>query len=176
MKIFDLESDEEKETMLTHQGQWNNLWNLLELIFFFIGKAVNDIDDFKEEIEVSSVDEENHIDADVVNDFHFQGFEDEKVEKNNSNIGERRKTKQEIYKEIIHKSKKAKFEKQQLKFENQMKIEDIDNTFQSIMGLLIKSNGYWKTILYVSKGYFNLDYQKKKKEKEIDKILIVMID
>jgi hypothetical protein len=77
------------------------------------------MDDFNEEIEGSSLDEED-LNKEYVNDLHFGGFE------NNSNDPRLRKSKQEIYKEIIKKSKKMRYEKQKLREDNLNKVDEID--------------------------------------------------
>lgn len=95
------------------------------------------MNDYKEdEFDREGSDDEN-INARLVNDFHFEGFDDE-GEKNAQNFNERKKTKQEIYKELIHKSKKEKFQRQQAALEMQEKVQELDDNFEDILGMLIK--------------------------------------
>ena len=89
------------------------------------------MDDFNEEIEGSSLDEED-LNKEYVNDLHFGGFE------NNSNDPRLRKSKQEIYKEIIKKSKKMRYEKQKLREDNLNKVDEIyqdEDTMKKIFEL-----------------------------------------
>jgi len=117
LKFFELDSDDEV-LQLTHKG-----------------KNIDEIDDFKnEEFKLSSGDE-GKIDAKTVNDYHFSGFYE--GDRDIAPNGERKKTRQEIFSELIHKSKKAKFERQQLAMENQIKKEKLDDEFQDIRHLLV---------------------------------------
>ena len=50
-----------------------------------------------------------------------------------------KKSKKDIYEEIMKKSKLMKLEKQKLKEENQTKLEEIDNDFKDIAGLFEKN-------------------------------------
>ena len=84
---------------------------------------------------MSSDEEDRRIGANIVGDYHFSGFHE--PSKDDAQKGERKKTRQEIFAELIHKSKKAKFERQQLAMENQVKREKIDDDFQSIRHLLV---------------------------------------
>lgn len=73
------------------------------------------------------------MDAEIVNELHFGGFD-----KNDGQNPGVKKSKQEIYKEIIKKSKKMRYEKQKLREENMTKIEEIDqdnDTFAKILAL-----------------------------------------
>ena len=94
------------------------------------GKNVDEIDDFNEKINFSS--EEDNVPAEIVDKLKFTGFE--KVE--NKELESKPKSKKEIYEEIIKKSKKAKFERQQQKEEDKVKIEEINSGFSDISGLL----------------------------------------
>lgn len=65
---------------------------------------------------------------------HFGGFEGDL----SPNSHGQRRSKQEIYKEIIKKSKKMRYEKQKLREENQNKVDEIDQnteTFRKILEL-----------------------------------------
>jgi len=85
-------------------------------------------------MDKSFSDDEN-IGADMVNNLHFGGF-DEDGEKDESGFQQHRKSKQEIYKELIHNSKKQKFLRQQQQLENEQKIEELDDNFGAIFHLL----------------------------------------
>lgn len=78
------------------------------------------MDDFNEFIENDSEDEK--IPTEIVENFHFGGFENQE-----NPSAPQKKSKQEIYKEIIKKSKKMKYEKQKLKEENLDKAQEINN-------------------------------------------------
>lgn len=94
------------------------------------------MNDYKEDEFDKEGSEDENINARLVNDFHFEGFDDE-GDKNDHNFQERKKTKQEIYKELIHKSKKEKFLRQQAALEMQEKVQELDDGFQNIVGMLI---------------------------------------
>jgi uncharacterized protein YxeA len=98
---------------------------------------VDYLNDYKEDEFDREASDDEGINAKLVNDFHFEGFEDE-GEKNASNFEERRKTKQEIYKELIHKSKKEKFLRQQAALDLQEKVQELDDGFGDIVSLLMK--------------------------------------
>ncbi len=89
------------------------------------------VDDFNEDIERSSNDEED-LNKEYVNELHFGGFEDS----NNNDPSQIRKSKQEIYKEIIKKSKKMRYEKQKLREENISKVEEIDQNEETLHKIL----------------------------------------
>lgn len=128
---FNLDSDDENNQNLglTHQG--NNKINYYLIIFvYLIGKSITEIDDFNENIDKDSNDSENEkIEPEIVNTYHFGGFDNE----NSQTV---KKSKQDIYKEIIQKSKKMKYEKQKLKDENLEKIEEIDGNDNILMKIL----------------------------------------
>lgn len=68
------------------------------------GKNLEDMDDFKERIEFSS--EEDNIPAEIVDKLNFTGFE-----KAPQTGPDHKKSKKEVYEEIIKKSKKMKYER-----------------------------------------------------------------
>jgi len=112
--IFSLDEDEE-EMKLTHMG-----------------KDVNEIDDFNERIDDES-DEEHNLNADVVNNLHFSTEDD-------INGGNRyKKSKKEIYDEIILKSKVYKAQRVKEKQENDLLIDKLDNEFSELLPLLNKN-------------------------------------
>ena len=63
---------------------------------------------------------------------NFGGFDED----NGDNDGERQKSKAEIYKEIIKKSKKMKYERQKLREENDAKREELDSGYQDLVPFL----------------------------------------
>lgn len=83
---------------------------------------------------MSSDEDDGKIGANIVDDYHFSGFYEPNKD---AAQPERKKTRQEIFAELIHKSKKAKFERQQLAMENQVKREKLNEDFQSIKHLLV---------------------------------------
>lgn len=95
------------------------------------------MDDFKDNEIDRSVSDDN-IDAEMVQNLHFGGFDDDGDERDERGFQERRKTKQEIYKELIHKSKKMKFQRQQQQQEDDEKVAELDEGFEDIMQLLVK--------------------------------------
>ena len=74
----------------------------------------------------------------MVQSLHFGGFDEEDGEKDDQRFQERRKTKQEIYSELIHKSKKMKFYRQQQQEEAEEKVQELDDDFDQIAQLLMK--------------------------------------
>jgi len=97
---------------------------------------LDNIDDFKDFDDNRSVSDDN-IDAEVVHNLHFGGF-DEDGDKDEAGFEERKKSKNEIYAELIHKSKKLKFLRQQQQEENEEKIAELDDNFEEIFDLLAK--------------------------------------
>lgn len=98
---------------------------------------LDEIDDFKDHEIDKSVSDDEGINAEMVDKMHFEGF-DEEGEKDEEGFAQRRKSKQEIYKELIHKSKKAKFLRQRQQEETEMKIDELDDNFDTIASLLIR--------------------------------------
>jgi hypothetical protein len=75
------------------------------------------------------------VPAELVNKLHFEGFDDNLAEKvknyNPSKMGENggKKTKKEIYEEIIKKSKLMKHEKQKQKEDDQTKFIELNDNY-----------------------------------------------
>ena len=69
-----------------------------------LGVNIDLLNDYKDTdlLNDDNDSEDERLDAKIVNDFHFEGFED-------GPTNGRKKTKQEIFKEIIGKSKKEKY-------------------------------------------------------------------
>ena len=100
---------------------------------------LDEMDDFKDRINDSS--DEGDVDRETVSKLHFGGFE-EKTERRKEGripVEKEKKSKKDIYEEIMKKSKLMKLEKQKLKEENQTKLEEIDNDFKDIAGLFEKN-------------------------------------
>lgn len=92
---------------------------------------VDQIDDFQEPIDRSDSDGNGSVDADFVKNVHF--FDGNNKEK--QALG-KRKSKQEIYDEIILKSKKMKHEKQRQAEDDKEKLEEINKDFSGLVKLL----------------------------------------
>ncbi|CAO3651469.1 unnamed protein product [Mucor hiemalis] len=113
--MFNLDDDEE-DLSLTHYGQ-----------------SLSNMDDFDDAGLGLSDDEEEkkQMDGKIVSRLHFGGFEDEVQEE-----GDRHKSKHEIMKEIIAKSKMHKLERQNAKQEDDELRENLDDELDDIRGLL----------------------------------------
>lgn len=120
--IFDLEEDNEVE--LTHMGQSLSL------------NAAPVVDDFDEDVELS--DAEDHLSDEgprkrrrLSDDEGLEDEEDEEVD-----LPERKKSKQEVMKEVIAKSKLHKYERQAAKDDDDDLREAIDKETSGIHALL----------------------------------------
>ncbi|KAI8979383.1 nucleolar protein 14 [Mycotypha africana] len=115
--MFNLDDDDE-DFNLTHYGQ-----------------SLSTMDDFDDAGLGLSDDEEDgrkQMDANIVSQLHFGGFDDER----STEESERHKSKNEVMKEIIAKSKMHKLERQQAKQEDEALREDLDEELNDIRGLL----------------------------------------
>ncbi|KAL0076638.1 nucleolar protein 14 [Phycomyces blakesleeanus] len=113
--MFNLDDDEEAD--LTHYGQ-----------------SLGDMDDFDDAgLELSDDEESGQLNRNIVNKMHFGGFEGDKE---NGEDGERHKSKNEVMKEIIAKSKLYKHERQNAKQEDEAMRQDLDSELDDIRGLL----------------------------------------
>ncbi|KAL9547713.1 hypothetical protein MBANPS3_006036 [Mucor bainieri] len=114
--MFNLEDDDE-DLSLTHYGQ-----------------SLSNMDDF-DDAGLGLSDDENdrkQMDGKIVSRLHFGGFEDDVPEGEN----ERHKSKNEVMKEIIAKSKMHKLERQTAKQEDDEMREELDDELNDIRGLL----------------------------------------
>ncbi|KAI7887814.1 nucleolar protein 14 [Mucor mucedo] len=113
--MFNLDDDEE-DLSLTHYGQ-----------------SLSNMDDFDDAGLGLSDDEEDkkQMDGKIVSRLHFGGFEDEGGED-----GDRHKSKHEVMKEIIAKSKMHKLERQNAKQEDDELRENLDEELDDIRSLL----------------------------------------
>ncbi|KAG9118306.1 nucleolar complex protein 14, partial [Ceratobasidium sp. 392] len=113
-EAFNLEDDEE----LTHYGQ-----------------SLSALDDFDGAgIELDDDEEGGQIDASVVRQSHFGGFEPE--EKDDADEPERKKSKAEVMSEVIAKSKAYKAERQEQREADDNVRHELDQEFASIRELL----------------------------------------
>ncbi|CAG8519627.1 9906_t:CDS:10 [Cetraspora pellucida] len=110
--IFNLEDDD-----LTHYGQSLSL-----------------IDDFDEpDLLLNDEDDTGTIDHDTVDKGHFGGFEDEQ---NDDESEPKKKSKAEVMKEVIAKSKMYKHERQLEKDEDERMRNELDNDLDEIRNLI----------------------------------------
>ncbi|ELQ33066.1 nucleolar complex protein 14 [Pyricularia oryzae Y34] len=117
--IFDLEDDGD-EVSLTHMGK--------SLTF-------DDDDDF-DEADLPSETESEIAKINVSRLKRMRGEDDNSDGEDGEELPERKKTKQEIYKEIIEKSKAHKYERQQIKEADEDLREKIDGEFADLRNLL----------------------------------------
>ncbi|KAG5513499.1 hypothetical protein PMAC_000931 [Pneumocystis sp. 'macacae'] len=112
----------------------SNIYNLEEdddLGYF--GESFEEIEDFN----VINVDDENNygnIDFETVKDMHFGGFENSEQDK--------KKTKSEVMKEIIAKSKIRKYERQKIKDDDEIEREMIDAELNNLRSLLSRNDNF----------------------------------
>ncbi|KAI9489884.1 nucleolar protein 14 [Zychaea mexicana] len=121
--MFNLEDDDD-QMGLTHYGQ-----------------SLAEMDDFDDTGLRLSDDEEGRggqLDRNVVAQMHFGGFDDNKKagENNGDGEGDRPKSRAEVMKEIIMKSKVYKQERQAAKEEDENLREGLDEEFKDIQALL----------------------------------------
>eukprot|EP00357_Protocruzia_adherens_P017853 CAMPEP_0115020092 /NCGR_PEP_ID=MMETSP0216-20121206/29882_1 /TAXON_ID=223996 /ORGANISM="Protocruzia adherens, Strain Boccale" /LENGTH=412 /DNA_ID=CAMNT_0002391785 /DNA_START=3119 /DNA_END=4357 /DNA_ORIENTATION=+ len=109
---FNLDSDE--EITMTH-----------------FGKNIDELDDFGDNVDVSSDEEMDRQFTEEATKAHFGG--DEKAN-DGDDFFKVKKTKKEVYEEIIAKSKMYKAEKAKMKYENDETLRDLDNDFETLMG------------------------------------------
>ncbi|KAG1283376.1 hypothetical protein G6F66_010929 [Rhizopus arrhizus] len=111
--MFNLDDDDE-DLSLTHYGQ-----------------SLATMDDFDDAgLALSDEDEGKQMDKNIVSKLHFGGFEENEPEE------ERHKSKHEIMKEIIAKSKMHKAERQAAKAEDEELRENLDDELNDIRDLL----------------------------------------
>lgn len=112
--LFNLDDDEEN---LTHYGQ-----------------SLANIDDFDEaDLALSDSEDRGAIDPTTVSRAHFGGFGEEEEDMKNP---DRIKSKAEVMREVIAKSKMHKMERQKEKDEDESVRKDLDDEFDDIRGLL----------------------------------------
>ncbi|KAI9266971.1 nucleolar protein 14 [Sporodiniella umbellata] len=109
-------ADDDEDITLTHYGQ-----------------SLSTMDDFDDAgLALSDEDEGKQMDKNIVSKLHFGGFDDEEAPEEE----ERHKSKHEIMKEIIAKSKLHKAERQAAKAEDEELRETLDDELNDIRDLL----------------------------------------
>ena len=100
------------------------------------GKTLEDMDDYNDRGDRSSGDE--NIPAEIVDKLNFTGFDKEAVPNGTQDKDGvlKKKTKKEVYEEIIKKSKKMKYERQQQKEEDQGTLKELNEGYADIAQLL----------------------------------------
>jgi nucleolar protein 14 len=146
---FDLDSDQEdmQNVQLTHGGQ-----------------ALDDIFEYNDDRKQGSDDEEYHMDDNIVEKLHFGG-KDIDSEQDDDFI-KVKKTKEEVFKEIVTKSKIFKAARAEVKDQNEEMIDKLDEEFPDIFPLL---NTREKTIRGVDQTMSLLEVSKLQSDKEIQK-------
>lgn len=95
------------------------------------------------------------------------------VDNGNENENEdqplRKKTKAEVMKEVIAKSKKFKHERQQKHLENMEMVDELDDDFENVMDEISVSNKNKNNNEDNGKSKFDLDYEMKVTEAKLDK-------
>lgn len=104
------------------------------------GEAINDISDFKHRTNPDDLDdqfEDKFVDDQMVEKLHFggKGIDDEKDE--GDDFFKVKKNKQEVFQEIMAKSKMFKAARAELKDQNMEMTEKLDAEFKDIMPLLL---------------------------------------
>jgi len=87
---------------------------------------------------VASDQEVDEIDQQMLESLRFQGFDEEEGAKagNREDAPTKKKTRKEIYEEVIKKSKKAKHERQEFKEDYGEKVKELDDELMGIGELL----------------------------------------
>ncbi|KAL4485457.1 hypothetical protein ABPG72_008325 [Tetrahymena utriculariae] len=137
-KKFDLDSDGENEDAplkLTHKG-----------------KEIEELDDFKDQIDFS--DAEDNIPAEIVDKLNFAGFE-KQAEQVDPQNPQKKKSKKEIYEEIIKKSKQAKYERQKQREDDKTLLQDVNEGYEDIRDLL-QFRGNYKADDYLDVDEFDI--------------------
>ncbi|KAI5123379.1 hypothetical protein M0805_006087 [Coniferiporia weirii] len=119
--VFNLEDEDE----LTHYGQ--SLSKMDDFDDAGLGTGVND-----------DSDSDGKIDAQIVKQAHFGGFDDEDSDEDGGEEGQppRKKSKAEVMTEVIAKSKQHKYERQLQKKQDENTRHQLDNELDDIRGLL----------------------------------------
>jgi nucleolar protein 14 len=145
---FDLDSDQEdlQNIQLTHRGQ-----------------ALDDIFEYNDDRKQQS-DEEYHMDDNIVNKLHFGGKNIDSDQ--DDDFLKVKKTKEEVFKEIVTKSKIFKAARAELKDQNEDAIDKLDEEFPDIFPLL---NTRGKSIKGAEQHMSLLEVANKQNDKEIQK-------
>ncbi|KAI8971398.1 nucleolar protein 14 [Pilobolus umbonatus] len=120
-----------KEKQKSAKGSMFNLDDDEDLSLTHYGQSLSTMDDFDDAgLGLSDDEEPTQMDKSIVSKMHFGGFEDEEQGE------ERHKSKSEVMKEIIAKSKMYKLERQSAKQEDDDLREALDDELGDIRGLL----------------------------------------
>ncbi|EPZ30988.1 Nucleolar protein 14 domain-containing protein [Rozella allomycis CSF55] len=128
-----LERYSKEQQKRTRNSSLYNLNQGEEVELTHLGQSLSKFDDFEDdEIALNDSDNEpDQLDRDLVEKFNFGGFEQEEDEG-------RPKSKNEIMKELIAKSKMYKYERQKMNDENEDIRENLDEEFDDIHKLLLQ--------------------------------------
>lgn len=121
-KKFDLDSDDDdmQNIQLTHKGK--HLYELNDRNY-----------DKPQDRPSESEDDDKYLDDNIVERLHFGGKD---VEKEDDELFTVKKTKEEVFREIVAKSKLYKAAKAELKDQNEEMIDQLDEEFADIFPLL----------------------------------------
>jgi nucleolar protein 14 len=146
---FDLDSDQEdmQNVKLTHGGQ-----------------ELDDIFEYNDDRKQGSDDEEYHMDDNIVNKLHFGGKDIDSDQ--DDDFIKVKKTKEEVFKEIVTKSKIFKAARAEVKDQNEEMIDKLDEEFPDIFPLLKTRE---KTIRGADQTMSLLEVSKLQSDKEIAK-------
>ncbi|CAG8542688.1 2598_t:CDS:10, partial [Dentiscutata heterogama] len=124
-----------KEKKQRHSN--SSLFNLEDDDLTHYGQSLALIDDFDEPDLSLNEEDAGIIDHDTVDKSHFGGFEeDEQNNDNNDEYGHKKKSKTEVMKEVIAKSKIYKYERQLVKEEDERVRNELDNDLDEIRNLI----------------------------------------
>ncbi|KAL1917482.1 uncharacterized protein VTP21DRAFT_3875 [Calcarisporiella thermophila] len=107
----------------------SSIYNLEETELTHLGQSLAEIDDFDEDIGLSDEEDRGEIDQSIVSLSHFGGFEP-------VSDPDKKKSKAEVMKEVIAKSKLYKLERQKEKEENEELRKELDDELGDIRDLL----------------------------------------
>ncbi|CAG8803002.1 19746_t:CDS:2, partial [Gigaspora rosea] len=113
----------------------SSLFNLEDDDLTHYGQSLALIDDFDEpDLSLNEEEDAGIIDHDTVDKGHFGGFEED--EQNNDESEHKQKSKTEVMKEVIAKSKMYKYERQLVKEEDERVCNELDNDLDEIRNLI----------------------------------------
>ncbi|KAF0446050.1 Nop14-like protein [Gigaspora margarita] len=113
----------------------SSLFNLEDDDLTHYGQSLTLIDDFDEpDLSLNEEVDTGIIDQDTVDKGHFGGFEED--EQNNDESEHKKKSKTEVMKEVIAKSKMHKYERQLVKEEDERVCNELDNDLDEIRNLI----------------------------------------
>lgn len=102
------------------------------------GVAIDDLEDEQLKRSIASDEEVDEIDQEMLESLRFQGFDDEENAKggNEADPQKKKKTRKEIYEEVIKKSKKAKHERQEFKEDYFQSVKELDENINDIFNIV----------------------------------------